>query len=238
MFSGDFLPNRKQLFRIHASPCFEEEHSSNLRCRELEERIFVAQNQDSLSFTSNTDGGFLCQENSEQVGQGVRAQDLRRALPMGNHAPLSEAARALEFEQWLSEVETFYEENQERLLVLYILGDVANPKNEYHSLAQQLAGSYLNELEPFIESPMAEAVHKSPNKEQSTLPWGVALSGVLLLFLITIINLWLRKKAQQIPPTKLLDEMSQKEQALLADIVKGMSNKELADTHHISLSTV
>ena len=238
VFSGEFLPDRKQLYRIHASPCFEEKHSSTLRCRELEERIFVAQKQDSLLFTSNADGGFLCQENSEQVGQGVRAQDLRRALPMGNHAPLSEAARALQFEQWLSEVETFYVESQERLLVLYILGDVANPKNEYHSLVQQMAGSYWNELEPFIDSQMADAVLRSPKEEQSTFPWGVALSGVLLLFLLAIINLWLHKKVQQIPPTKLLDEMSQKEQALLADIVKGMSNKELADTHHISLSTV
>ena len=250
VFAGDFLPKRKQLYRIHASPCFEEEHSSNLRCRELEERIFVAQNQDSLRFTSNTDGGFLCQENSEQVGQGVRAQDLRRALPMGNHAPLSEAARALEFEQWLSEVENYYEETSEPLLVLYALGDVLDSRNEYGatdsssvnmiliSLQKDLGGQFPQSVKDILLANIFESAGNSLEHD-NTAVWPLFLyGGLLLLFLILVLLIGKRVLQFKRAKEELLPALSQKEQALLADIVKGMSNKELADTHHISLSTV
>ena len=132
-FSGDFLPPTLRLYRIHASPCFDHGHQGEQKCRELEERIFVAHNQNQLKFQSYPEGGFLCQGIPPSSDLGLHAQDLRMALPFGDLAGLTETSRSLQFKQWLAEVEDFYSNCKDPLLTLYALGDVLVERSEYRA---------------------------------------------------------------------------------------------------------
>lgn len=239
-FSGDFLPPSARLYRIHASPCFEHGHQGEQRCRELEERIFVANNQAELEFQSYPEGGFLCQGIPPSSDLGLHAQDLRMALPFGDHAGLTETARSLQFKQWLSEVEDFYSNCHDPLLTLYALGDVLDERSEYRSQLQTAGLPFLSALAEKIQSDYPETPYaQSLSKILTTAPadsfnW-YHLGWVLLLLPVL---LWYRKGRKKAPSASIFTDLSTKEQALLADIASGMSNKELAESHHISLSTV
>jgi DNA-binding CsgD family transcriptional regulator len=240
-FTGDFLPPTPRLYRIHASPCFEHGHQGQQRCRELEERIFVADNQDDLKFQSYPEGGFLCQGIPPSSDLGLHAQDLRMALPFGDLAGLTETARSLQFQQWLTEVEDFYINCKDPLLTLYALGDVLDERSEYRTQLKTAGIPFLNALQQKLEADYAET------------PYTESLSSVLApadgrsfrwyhlgwALLILPVLLWYRRnKNRSAEASAIFSGLSAKEQALLTDIAKGMSNKELADSHHISLSTV
>lgn len=239
-FSGDFLPTTSRLYRIHASPCFEHGHQGQQRCRELEERIFVANNQAELEFQSYPEGGFLCQGNPPSSDLGLHAQDLRMALPFGDLAGLTEMARSLQFEQWLSEVEDFYSNCQDPLLTLYALGDVLDERSEYRAQLQAAGLPFLNTLQEKIQSDYPETPYAGSLSEilvaapENSFPW-YHLGWALLLLPVL---LWYRRGRKSSPASTIFAELSSKEKALLADIATGMSNKELAESHHISLSTV
>lgn len=238
-FSGDFLPPTLRLYRIHASPCFDHGHQGEQKCRELEERIFVAHNQNQLKFQSYPEGGFLCQGIPPSSDLGLHAQDLRMALPFGDLAGLTETSRSLQFKQWLAEVEDFYSNCKDPLLTLYALGDVLVERSEYRAQLLTAGIPFLSDLQeklerdysdtPYVES-LSIVLATAPSE---SFPW-YHLGWALLLLPVF---LWYRRGRKRTPST-LFSELSTKEQALLADIATGMSNKELAESHHISLSTV
>ncbi|PQJ16696.1 response regulator transcription factor [Aureicoccus marinus] len=240
-FKGAFLPEENRLYRIHAAPCFEGQHDSRMRCHGLEERFFVANNQDQLVFRSIDEGGFLCQGSPEQSIAGVQAQDLRLTLPLGDQAAMNQTTRSLQFQQWMEDLEHYYRDGEDPLLTLFALCDVLDSRNEYRSLLSREDYPFLSELESELASRYSESAYSNLLSNSLPKPEKTPLLFPYLFLLVALgLGYWFFKKrlaaSKQIKNT--FESLSTKEEALLGDIALGKSNKELADLHHISLSTV
>ena len=259
-FTGDGLENQNRIYRIHVDNCFDDEINRNHfdgHCTESKEIIFIAKNKDTIVFPFSFENQMFCDITSNNIKSNVfvKIDSLREHMKFSFSEYRSEANRKLNTKKWFKTLQDFGEKMDEPLAELYIYSSLSERSNDLHEhyLEDLKSNNYYDELleqltNKYPNSPYTNQYRKELLSDKFILNnddlksesyWHYLL--YLLLGLSLIFNIWLVYKLNG-ERSKSLDrakeELTTQEQNILKLLLEEKSNKEIADTLFVSLSTV
>ncbi len=259
-FHGDFLPEGNRMYRLHIDQCSSEDIHPEAVCPPPLQRLFIASNRDTLYFPLGNELEFLCELRSSNPSSSllIDGADLRDDLLYRMHGLVSASARDLQFERWMSRVDSLYTQSGEPLLALYLLSEPSQPSGNYHAeyLRYMEKTSWyrwlrsdLKEIYPgtdytrhfeadlsrdgFIE----DEASQSGDNPRADLTW-VLLFASLGLNVFLLFRVFRSNEQSNRNTYDPLKGLTPREKELASLIVEGKSNKEIATAQYISVSTV
>lgn len=259
-FKGNMLETENRIYRIHIDECPETEQSKNHfngHCNNSEELVFIAKNTDTLKLPFSFGKQVFCkvESNNPRANALVKIDSLKDDMRFAYSEFRSQANRKLNNKKWFKILQDYGEAINEPLAELYIYAYLSDRRNDFHNyyvedlktntyynrLQQRLTQQYPNATytKQFINEIEADRYMLSASKPTSNQFWQKALLGVLvfsvLLNLILIYKFWKQKKVK----TKTLKQnLSKQELVVLEHLLDGKSNKAIANTLFLSLSTI
>jgi DNA-binding CsgD family transcriptional regulator len=258
-FSGNNLPEENRIYRIHVDSCIEPEltvNHFNGHCPDSKEIFFVANNKDSLQLPFSFDNEMFCKvvSGNEKTKAFLKIDSLKNDMRFAFGTYRSEANRKINTQKWFKTLQQYGELLNEPLAELYIYAYISDRRNELHNyylqdvknntyydaLLDRLQTKY--EDSPYTRQFEAELVsdrYLVNSVGAKGLPWWVYLVSVIALFAIAGNFYFFRKYKRlqhDIPPLRTM--LSGQEQKVLDHILKDKSNKEIATSMFVSVSTV
>lgn len=257
-FSGDQLNDLNKIYKIHIDNCTSETLDINHfdgHCSDSKEILFIASNTDTISFPLSFDAEMFCdiEATSIKASSFMRIDSLLGEMRFDYSEFRSKANRELNNKKWFKTLQEFGENLNEPLAELYIyafLSERGSPLHQYYfedlktntyynDVLTRLKTSYPNssytkQYTDEITSDKYIITNKTPSK---TLNW------IYILFTLLAIsigfNCWFisqYRKKKRLLHTK--EHLTKQEQNVLDLILKGNTNKEIADALFVSVSTV
>ncbi len=258
-FSGNNLNAVNRIYRIHVDNCVDDEQNINHfdgTCNDSKEILFIAKNTDTILFPFSFDDQILCsiQSNNLKSTAFIKIDSLREDMRFAFSEFRSEANRKLNNKKWFKTLQDFGKELNEPLTELYIYSFLSDRRNNFHTfyLEDLKTNSYYNELQERLSNSYPNSlftkqystelnsdkfVHLS-NQERS-FNWNYLLYFLLIISLIG--NIWLiisQKKQQSKSISNAKQQLTKQEQTILDLLIEEKSNKEIAETLFVSVSTV
>lgn len=258
-FQGDNLSFDNRIYRIHVDECTDQTTESNHffgRCENSRSILFIANNKDTIAFPTSFADEILCDITStnQKSAAFLEIDALKEEMAFDFYDYPSEANRKLNSKKWFTTLQDFGQNLNEPLVELYIydfLSDKRNEtypyylknltKNDYYSeLGERLEDKYPNTI--FTELYKTEIATDQQMVSQNTFGnsiWKWIL-GILLAFSV-FLNLFLVKRQHTLKRKHKDDsvhKLTAQEQKIVNEILKDKTNKEIASTMFISLSTV
>ncbi|MEW7278612.1 helix-turn-helix transcriptional regulator [Aquimarina sp. 2201CG1-2-11] len=258
-FSGDNLPIQNRMYRIHIENCTKETHKPihfNGVCPESKEILFIANNKDSITFPFSFDYEMFCTivSTSEKSNSFIKVDSIIDEMRFAFASYRSEANRKLNAKKWLSTLQNYVSTQNEPLAELYVYSFLSNKTNDLHSyyLNDLKNHTYYDELlsrlqEKYPNSPYTIQYQKelaadkfliNPSTFSSTSPWLLVVLFVLLfsVFLNVLQYLSYKKKKNNLGGVE--KKLTKQEQKVLDLILLDKTNKEIATTMFVSISTI
>lgn len=259
VFKGDNLTNENRIYRIHIDGCEENSNGGGhfLRdCNNTQSILFIAQNNDTISFPLLQNNQALCEVTSTNNKSGLllEVDALKEEMILDFMEYSSQANESLNFQKWFKTLQDYGEKNKEPLADLYIYDFLSDRANETHSYYMNdvknnfyyeklnlrlnkkypntsFTSQYQNELEA------DKIVISEPNEKSRTSFWPYLFwAGVLFLIIqVAYFNFIRREREKKKNP---FDTLTAQERNIMVKISEGKSNKEIATELFISLSTV
>jgi len=255
-FSGDNLPKENKIYRIHVDTCKEKYFGFNHfsgHCPNSEEFLFIANNDDTLTLPFGFDNEMFCRviSQEERSQAFLKIDSIKNDMKFAFSTYRSEANRKLNTKKWFATLQNYGELLDEPLAELYIYSFLSDRSSELYShyLEDLKSNAYydnlLNRLEekypqtPYIEQYRAEiTADKVLIDMPKQIPWWIyALGGVCVLSLVG--NLFFFGKWKKLEKEKLIAaSLSNQEKKVMHLILEDKSNKEIAETLFVSVSTI
>ncbi len=256
VFTGDNLLPKNNIYRIHIDNCIDNtnslQHFSG-HCLNSEEILFIAQNTDTLALPLGFDSELFCEVRSTNNKAAVftRLDSLREVMAFEFSKTQSQANKQLNAAKWLKRFQKFGQELEEPLAELYgyalfsdrssqlfsfYLNDLEdNPY--YHALEQRLEQYYPDHpfTQQYRNELLADRFLLSQTKPKSTL-WIWLIAFLLLSLGINGYLLYKKKYRNTSPDPAVL--LTAQEEKIVQLILENQTNKEIAATIFVSLSTV
>lgn len=258
-FTGNQLENENRIYRIHVDNCFDDDQGRNHfngHCDDSKEVIFIAKNSDTIVLPFSFEKQMFCdiQSNNEKATVFVKIDSLREEMRFAFGEYRSEASRKLNNKKWFKTLQDYGKELNEPIAELYIYSFLSDRRNDLHehyledlktnayydALLDRLVKYYPNS--PYTKQYKAELASDEfivNTTSDSKFNYNYILYFILTLSLIGNIWFWLHYKKLQ---TKTIDnakeQLTKQEQNILTLLLEEKSNKEIADTLFVSLSTV
>lgn len=258
-FFGDNLPSKNRIYKIHVDNCsirHEKRAHLNGFCTDSEEIFFIANNSDTLSFPFSFDKEMFCKivSDNEKSNAFIKIDSIIDEMRFAFGSYRSETNRKINSKKWISTLQQYSKSLDEPLIELYVYSFLSNKTNDlythyledlsnnsyYDQLLERLrkkypSGTYANQYKIELA---ADKFSIDPRKETSntTLLWiiGFLLIFSVLLNIFQLITYKRKRKAVNIQETKL----TQQEQKILELILEDKTNKEIASSMFVSVSTV
>lgn len=256
-FEGDQLDSKSMIYRIHVDNCPDESKDLNHftgHCPDSKEVLFIAKNSDTITFPFGFDKQMFCdiESTNERSKSLLQIDSLKEAMRFAYTDISTEANRELNTKKWFSTFQEFSKRTQEPLAELYAYSFLTNRQFDWydHYLEDLKSNPYYAELGDRLNS----SYPKSPYSEQfsrelaadkymvdstnlnnfETRAW---IIGAMVVILIVFYFFYHQKNIRK---TKnfLLEKLTNQEQKILDLMMENKSNKEIAETMFISLSTV
>lgn len=261
-FRGDQLDNDQKIYKLHVDNCTSFNQSGNHfdgHCSDSQDILFIAKNTDTIVFPLSFDAQMFCDivSNNPKTAAFIKVDSLKEEMKYSYSEFRSKASRDLNNKKWFKTLQNFGEELNEPLAELYIYEFLSNRSHQFHSyylediqdnlyyndLLERLQqrypnASYTKQYEAELMSDQLIA-SSSSSEENSNFNWTNLLIVALLLSLL--LNFWLiisarRKKAQQ--HNNAMELLTKQEQNVLDLLLEDNSNKAIAETLFVSVSTV
>jgi len=258
-FQGNNLSLDNRIYRIHVDECTDQTIDLNHffgRCENSRSILFIANNIDTISFPTSFADEILCDITSTNQKSNVflEIDALKEEMAFDFYDYPSEANRKLNSKKWFETLQDYGQNLNEPLAELYIYDFLSDKRNEtYAYYLKNLSeneyyaelGERLNEKYPktvFTELYQNEITTDQQMISQNT--YGTSIWKWVLGILLAIsifLNLFLANR-QRSQKRKQKDDSVNKltgqEQKVVNEILKDKTNKEIASTMFISLSTV
>lgn len=257
IFTGDNLPSENKIYRIHVDTCTEEEQPINHftgHCTNSKEVLFIANNTDTLSLPFSFDNEMFCKivSNNEKVNSFLKMDSLKNDMRYAFGTYRSEANRSLNTKKWFKTLQDYGELLNEPLAELYIYSFLSDRTNDLHEY-------YLEDVKtnPYYENLLARLKEKYPeasytNQFEAELkadqyladnnfekfPAWIFVIGFILVISFSLNFYLIRKWLQFKKASKSIEVLSKQEQRVMELILKDKTNKEIADTLFVSVSTI
>ncbi|GAA4272791.1 LuxR C-terminal-related transcriptional regulator [Aquimarina gracilis] len=259
IFNGDNLPSENRIYRIHVDNCsaiHKKRAHLNGFCTDSEEILFIANNKDSISFPFSFDKEMFCKvvSASEKSNGFIKIDSVIDEMHYAFGSYRSVANRKINSEKWINTLRQYSKKLDEPLIELYVYSFLSNKTNDLYSqyLEDLTSNTYYDELLSKLEEKYPNSTYSNqyeielaadkflldPKKETSNsmLLWGI---GILLIFSISL-NLFQFVKSKEERKTIYVSEtkLTQQEQKILELILEDKTNKEIASSMFVSVSTV
>ncbi len=259
-FTGNNLPAKNRIYRIHVEECSSGISDANHffgNCENSTNILFIANNEDTVTFPINLNNEMLCdiRSTNAKASAFMEIDVLKEHMAFDFMDFRSEANRKLNLEKWFTTLQDFGSNLNEPLADLYIYDFLSDKRNEtyayylehlakkpdyYNALHQRLKAKYPDT--PFTRLYETEiAIDKNLTSSASDMDsywkWilGLILSLSLLLNIFLIANRRIIKKKER---DNSLKKLTSQEQKIVHEILKDKTNKEIASILFVSLSTV
>jgi DNA-binding CsgD family transcriptional regulator len=260
-FKGNLLGPENRIYRIHLDQCSENDtdiNHFNGHCEDSHQFLFIAKNTDTISLPLSFSNEVFCEVDSKnpKADAFLKIDSLKNEMRFAYTELRNEAGRKLAHRKWFSTFQDFGESLNEPLAELAIYEFLSDRKGEFHNY-------YLNDLSEndYYEELKLRLVKTYPNstytnqyigeleadqfilsnfqKNKTSFDWTYVLAFLLALSLIfNFIFLYknhLKKKSEWID---LKEKLSKQELVVLELILDDKSNKDIAESLFLSLSTV
>ncbi|MEN1786106.1 MAG: LuxR C-terminal-related transcriptional regulator, partial [Bacteroidota bacterium] len=256
-FTGDHLPERNRIYRIHIDPCHVEPGENNhflQHCPGTQATLFIANNRDTINFPIGVDDRVFCELQSTNKASSLLLQvdELKEAMIYDFLEPSSVSAQSLKLKKWFTKFQKFGVDTEEPLVSLYCFGLLSDRQHEtraaylkdlpinpyYNNLLKQLQTSYPEASFTAQYERELQADHNLLSATLNSTNDTIATSWILLPLLLgmVILLVWFYRRRQT--QKQLLAHLSPQEQNIIKAILAGKSNKEIASDFFISVSTV
>ncbi len=256
-FTGNNLENKNRIYRIHVDNCFDKQQNQNHFngiCNDSKAITFIAKNNDTIVLPFTFDQQMFCNVESTNPKTSVftKIDSLREEMKYSYSEFRSEANRKLNNKKWFNTFQSFGENLDEPIAELYIYAFLSNRSNALHEyyLNDLKTNTYYNNLLTRLKARYPNASFTKQYEEELTSDefivnktantnsiWHYFMYALLVISLTA--NIWFCTKYKKQKPeanTKIL--LTKQEQNVLNLLLDEKSNKEIADSLCISLSTV
>ncbi|BAO74876.1 response regulator transcription factor [Winogradskyella sp. PG-2] len=259
-FKGNILDTENRIYRIHVDKCSDGQQDFNHfngHCNDSEELLFIAKNTDTLKLPFSFGNQIFCsiESSNPKANAFVKIDSLKSDMRFAYGEFRSEANRKLNNKKWFKTLQYFGEALNEPIAELYIYSYLSDRTSDLHNyyvedlkdndyydnLKSRLETNYpnapytrqyANELE--ADRYMLAASNGDINFNWNYYLYGIiAFSGILNLFLLY--RNWQRRQST----TKdLKAKLSKQEQVVLDHLLQDKTNKDIAESLFLSVSTV
>lgn len=258
-FEGDNLSLDNRIYRIHIDECSDEIRDSNHffgRCENSRSILFIANNEDTVTFPTSFADQVLCEIKSTNVKSDafLKIDVLKEEMAFDFNDFRSEANRKLNSQKWFAALQSFGKNLNEPLAELYIYDFLSDKRNEtysyylkdlsnndyYTGLGNRLKITYPNAIftdlyQSEIETDLQLASHNLSSDK--ILKW--ILGSLLTISILFNAYLIIRQKANREKfKNGAVEKLTSQEQKIVDEILKDKTNKEIASDLFISVSTV
>lgn len=259
-FKGNMLDAKNRIYRIHVDKCSDIQQGVNHfngHCSDSEALLFIAKNTDTLKLPFSFGNQVFCrvESNNPKANAFVKIDSLKNDMRFAYGEFRSEANRKLNNKKWFKTLQYFGEALNEPIAELYIYSYLSDRSSDLHSyyvedlkenqyydnLKARLETTYPNasytkqytsELE--ADRYMLTASHGSTRSNLTVLLYSIlALSIILNLFFLY--RFWKRNQSKI---EDLKAKLSKQEQVVLEHLLLDKTNKDIAESLFLSVSTV
>ena len=259
-FRGDNLIPENRIYRIHVDECEEARDGAGhflKGCNQYQAALFLARNQDTITFPDTLDGEVLCEIHSTNPGSGdlLEVDAMKEQMILDFTEFPSPASRELNLKKWFGRWKDHGLASGEPLTELYIYSFLSDRGSETHEhyLKELVTSSYYRDLADRLADTYPDAAFTKSYLSEIQADLNIAtmemepparLPRILLplLAISILLNLYFiwKSAAFRVGIQARKDEgiLTQQEQTILQKILEGRTNKEIASALFISLSTV
>ncbi|MEQ3655414.1 MAG: helix-turn-helix transcriptional regulator [Dokdonia sp.] len=256
LFTGDNLHPKNNIYRIHIDNCPDNtnslQHFSG-HCLNSEEILFIARNTDTLALPLGFDKELFCEVRSTNKKAAVftRLDSLREVMAFEFSKTQSQANKQLNADKWIKSFQKFGQELDEPLAELYGYALFSDRSSQlfsfylndlednayYQALEQRLEQQYPNHpfTQQYRNELLADRFLLSQTKPKSRL-WIWLIAFLLLSVLINGYLIYKRKNRNATPVP--IASLTAQEEKIVQLILQNHTNKEIATSIFVSLSTV
>lgn len=259
-FEGSALEPTQRIYRIHVDNCPKDDKDSNHfngHCKDSKEILFIAKNTDSIHFPLSFDKQMFCDvtSNNPKTLSLARVDSLKDDMRFAYTDIKSEANRRLNDKTWFKKLQEYGEDLNEPLAELYIyafLSDRSSDLHDYYledlknnpyytNLQDRLASYYAstNYSKQYDAELASDQFLISNNSKSESFDWNYLLYALLALSILGNVLFFVSKKRKQSQnKSDLRSKLTKQEQNILDCILENKTNKEIAETMFVSVSTV
>ncbi|NRD19447.1 response regulator transcription factor [Winogradskyella eckloniae] len=259
-FKGNMLDIENRIYRIHVDRCSENQQDINHfngHCNDSEALLFIAKNTDSLTLPFSFGNQIFCavESNNPKANAFLKIDSLKNEMRFAYSEFRSEANRKLNNKKWFKSLQKFGATLNEPLAELYIYSYLSDRSSDLHSyyvedlkhnnyydeLLTRLKNHYPNTsyTTQYANELAADHYMLTPNSEKTSSFWQIALGLILglsiLLNLFFLFRIW-KEKTSKIEDLKA--KLSKQEQVVLEHLLMDKTNKDIAESLFLSVSTV
>ncbi len=259
-FRGDQLENENRIYRIHVDNCENNSQNQNhfdAYCDDSKEVLFIAKRNDTIQFPFSFDNEMFCsiQSNNSKTNAFVKIDSIKNEMKFAYSEFRSEANRKLNNKKWFKTLQDFGEQLNEPIAELYIYAFLSDRSNDLHSyyiedlksnvyyeqLMKRLSEKYPNSsyTKQYISELKSDKYMLIENEKSSSFDWSYILYVILGLSILA--NLWFiisRRKEKNNTISKLKEQLTKQEEKILTLLLEDKSNKDIAESLFVSVSTV
>ncbi len=259
-FKGDMLDVENRIYRIHIDKCSDVQQDANHfngHCNDSEELLFIAKNSDTLKLPFSFGNQVFCniESSNPKANAFVKIDSLKNDMRFAYGEFRSEANRKLNNKKWFKTLQYFGEALNEPIAELYIYSYLSDRSSDLHSyyVEDLKDNTYYDNLKTRLEStyPNAPYTKQYTNELEADrymlaasngdagFNWSIYLYAILALSVILNALLFYRLwKQKQSKTADLKAKLSKQEQVVLEHLLKDKTNKEIAESLFLSVSTV
>ena len=259
-FSGNQLDLENRIYRIHVDNCTDTEQSLNHfegQCDDSKEVLFIANNKDTIDFPFTFDSQMFCKvmSDNEKANAFIRIDSVKELMKYAYGEFRSEASRKLNNKKWFKTLQDFGVSLNEPLAELYIYAFLSDRSNNFHDyyLEDLKANSYYDNLlnrltklypnSPYTKQYLNElesdrySIHANKESPSQWLYYSIIfICGISVILNIVLLSKIYGKKRNS--KADLRSTLTKQEQNILQLLLEDKSNKDIAETLFVSLSTV
>ncbi len=258
-FSGDNLPSENCMYRIHMENCSEHEKKAvhfNGFCSDSKEILFIANNNDTLTLPFSFDKEMFCKiiSNNQKSNAFIKVDSIIGEMRFAFASYRSETNRKINTKKWFSTLQRYARDQGEPLTELYIYAFLSDKANNLHAyyLDDLKHNLYYDQLLERLEEKYSNNTYTTQYKAElasdkflissgKTAPKNYWLWLVLILLISSVtLNIFQfvksRRKNNVYP--SFGKNLTQQEQKVLDFILEDKTNKEIAASMFVSISTI
>ena len=258
-FKGNLLEADNRIYRIHSDYCNDIQDGNGFGgfCPNSYAVVFIAKNTDTLSLPYGFEKQIFCdiESNNPKATTLIKIDSLKEEMRFAYSEYRSDANKKLNDKKWFATLQEFSKATDEPLAELYTYAYLSNRSNDiyryyvedlktnnyYQDLNNRLLKSYPNTsyTSQYKRELQADrfilASTEKPNTETQNLLLYTILALSLILNSVLLFRLVKKKRARS---KNLKSQLSKQEQVVLELLLENKSNKDIADTLFVSVSTV
>lgn len=259
VFKGDFLTPKNMLYKIYVDTCNDNisdyKHLLN-HCESSQSILFIANNSDRIHFPLNDLSQLFCEikTTSKQNTAVLEINALQEYLLVNLQSSKSDAQRHVIYKNCFQKLQEFSKSFNDPLVELYTFHLYANEKsfsrtfylkdlkhNSYYlDLLERINSKYPNsEYATQFKSALTNdryTLLKEKASGTNLVLYGIG--GLLLISILLNIYLFRKRQAKSTPVVDYKAILTPQEQNVFELMYQKNSNKVIADTLFISVSTV